>query len=125
MERSKNSNFQLDKYYKRKQIGLDALGGKCAVCGAGHDLEFDHIDPQTKEFTITNGFTKPLEVFMAEVRKCQLLCHEHHKGKTKKEQTVDMHGTWGQYRNRKCRCVVCKAFVSKYMREHRLKMLNN
>jgi len=34
------------------------LGGRCVRCGATEDLEFDHIDPSTKRFTISGGLSK-------------------------------------------------------------------
>lgn len=83
---------------KRRQELLDRklhlqrfLGGVCKQCGIEDHrlLDFDHIDPATKAFAISNNFYKPLGDLMAEVEKCQLLCANCHRLKTLagKEQT--------------------------------------
>ena len=38
----------------RRKAAIDHLGGKCVHCGTSHGLEFDHIDPLTKSFTIAS-----------------------------------------------------------------------
>jgi hypothetical protein len=40
------------------------LGGRCVRCGANEDLEFDHIDPSTKVFAVTEaGNSEDPELF--------------------------------------------------------------
>jgi len=68
-----------------RQILIEKLGGKCVECGCTESLEFDHIDPSTKSFNIAAGYTKPKEVLLEEVAKCQLLCNKCHIEKTKKD----------------------------------------
>ena len=68
-----------------REILIEKLGGKCVECGCTEALEFDHIDPSTKSFNIAAGYTKPKEVLLAEVAKCQLLCNKCHIEKTKKD----------------------------------------
>jgi hypothetical protein len=68
-----------------RQILIEKLGGKCVECGCTDSLEFDHIDPSTKSFNIAAGYTKPKEVLLEEVAKCQLLCNKCHIEKTKKD----------------------------------------
>jgi hypothetical protein len=60
------------------------LGGQCAVpdCGRKRALEFDHIEPAEKSANIPKIWSRSLDVFECEVRKCQLLCREHHLQKT-------------------------------------------
>jgi 5-methylcytosine-specific restriction endonuclease McrA len=36
------------QYARRRAALLAKLGGKCALCGSDHGLEFDHIDPATR-----------------------------------------------------------------------------
>jgi hypothetical protein len=48
-------------YYKRRQKLYDFLGGKCVVCGATEDLEFDHIDPAQKSFDLKDNLTLALK----------------------------------------------------------------
>jgi hypothetical protein len=58
------------------------LGGKCTWCEETEGLEFDHKDPKTKLFAISNGLDRPRAQLLAEVDKCQLLCGPHHREKT-------------------------------------------
>jgi hypothetical protein len=68
-----------------REILIEKLGGKCVECGCTETLEFDHIDPSTKSFNIAAGYTKPKEVLLEEVAKCQLLCNKCHIEKSKKD----------------------------------------
>lgn len=68
---------------RRRQLALDTLGGKCVVCGTTENLEFDHVERSTKIAAITDMISAPIEKFLAEVAKCQLLCHYHHVEKSK------------------------------------------
>lgn len=61
------------------------LGGRCARCGSTDELEFDHVDPATKLFSIASGLDKPRAELLAEVAKCQLLCGVHHREKAMAE----------------------------------------
>ena len=68
-----------------REILIEKLGGKCVECGCTETLEFDHIDPSTKSFNIAAGYSKPKEVLLEEVAKCQLLCNKCHIEKSKKD----------------------------------------
>jgi transposase len=64
----------------REQLIAEA-GGSCAICGYDRHpgaLQFHHLDPKTKAFTIRNGDTRSLERMQAEVAKCVLLCANCH-----------------------------------------------
>ena len=64
---------------------IERLGGKCVECGSTRLLQFDHIDPFKKSFTVASKMTAPIEVLYEEVDKCQLLCAKCHFNKTKNE----------------------------------------
>jgi hypothetical protein len=68
-----------------REILIEKMGGKCIECGCKETLEFDHIDPSTKSFNIAAGYTKPKEILLEEVAKCQLLCNKCHIEKSKKD----------------------------------------
>jgi hypothetical protein len=68
-----------------REILIEKLGGKCVECSCTETLEFDHIDSSTKSFNIASGYTKPKEVLLEEVAKCQLLCNKCHIEKSKKD----------------------------------------
>ena len=92
------SPFVLDRdgYHRCRKCRVDAVarrrtrmrdlliaeaGGACAICGfAEHPaaLQFHHVTPEQKSFTIRNGDTRSLERMRAEVRKCILLCANCH-----------------------------------------------
>lgn len=59
----------------------EARGGKCIRCGYNtciKALEFHHIDPSKKDFTISNDHFKLIEA-MRESQKCILICSNCHK----------------------------------------------
>lgn len=65
-----------------KRILVDYKGGKCEKCGYDKcidALEFHHIDKNEKNFGISNGNCKSLEVLKKEADKCILLCSNCHK----------------------------------------------
>lgn len=68
---------------ERRVLAFSLLGDKCTMCGSESNLEFDHIDPATKQHTISSIWTSKLEIFLKEIDKCQLLCHECHVEKSR------------------------------------------
>jgi hypothetical protein len=69
---------------ERRQYLEEHLGGKCVRCGATEKLDFDHITPADKCYSIgTNITTFSLEELIMEVDKCQLLCRPCHIQKSK------------------------------------------
>ena len=67
---------------KRKEYAKNKLGAVCQQCGSKENLEFDHIDPNTKITSIAKLWTASKEKFEAELLKCQLLCKSCHYIKT-------------------------------------------
>jgi len=99
----------------------ESLGGACAECGTTDDLEFDHVDKTTKEFTITDGMAVSRPRLFEELRKCQLLCTSCHKKKTSAERFAELkHGRAGMYK-RGCRCDECRTAQNAYVQEWRKK----
>ena len=70
--------YMNNRYAARRAEAIDILGGECVECGTTDNLEFDHIDPTTKSFSIGRGSSFSDERWYAELEKCQILCHEHH-----------------------------------------------
>lgn len=58
-------------------------GGKCERCGYDRcidALEFHHIDPVQKDFTISaKGYTRSWNKVKAELDKCIMLCANCHR----------------------------------------------
>lgn len=77
--------YMLDRYHRRISEAIIELGAACAHCGSEEisELEFDHIDPSTKSFTIgTKAGSVSEDKLQAELKKCQLLCKTCHDIKT-------------------------------------------
>ena len=69
---------------ERRQYLEEYLGGKCVRCGATERLDFDHIIPANKSYTIGSNITCfSLEELILEVDKCQLLCRPCHIQKSR------------------------------------------
>jgi hypothetical protein len=110
---------------QRRLDAIAMLGGKCSVegCNATEDLEFDHIDPETKAFNLASNWSRSWDDIVKELNKCQLLCSTHHLEKTLTDRPPFQHGTIYGYRDGGCRCSACreaKAEDNKKAREVRL-----
>lgn len=108
-----------ERWDTRRKAGIEKLGGKCVKCGATERLDFDHVDPSTKSFTIGRKTSCSEKLFEEELAKCQLLCKTCHEEKSLTDrETVSAkssHGTLSSYRY--CKCDVCKAAKAKYSKE--------
>ena len=76
---------------KLRQQMLEYLSDKyCLRCEISDPrvLEFDHINPKTKSYSIAHGIASTLswKNIMTEIDKCQILCANCHKIKTAQEQ---------------------------------------
>jgi hypothetical protein len=114
-----NNNVYMNEYMKarwerRRKQAVEYLGGKCVKCGSEDELEFDHIDPSTKTYTVASASSRNEVVFWAEVDKCQLLCKPHHVEKTTLENGVEHGG--GVSGKKNCKCQPCKNRKNEYMR---------
>ena len=107
--------YMLERYHRRKQAAIASLGGKCVVCGGVEALQFDHIDPSQKAWTIAKSLVSISEKkLQEELKKCQLLCPECHNRKTLnqcgRKNAKGTHGTLSAARYCKApRCGLCKA----------------
>jgi len=84
--KEKNNKNRRRRDKERKKLLIEMLGGKCKSCGTTKNLQFDHIDPTTKSFSIAKKYMCP--VVFEEIKKCQLLCYECHLKKTSEEWQV-------------------------------------
>jgi endogenous inhibitor of DNA gyrase (YacG/DUF329 family) len=79
---ARNKNFLLG-YLEKKS---------CVKCGTKDIrlLDFDHIDPSTKLFNISESIYQcfPIEKIRLELTKCQTLCANCHRLKTYKERKI-------------------------------------
>lgn len=68
--------YQLARYHRRRAEAIKLLGGKCVRCGSTVNLDFDHINKSTKNFTIAKIWSASEKRFTEELAKCQLLCRD-------------------------------------------------
>jgi hypothetical protein len=62
---------------KKKQKCVEYKGSKCILCGYSKcikALEFHHLDPKKKDFTISNRLGLKWEKLKKELDKCVILC---------------------------------------------------
>src|SRR3954469_25770349 len=114
-----NTEYKARSRVKSRKILKAALDDRCAGCGATSDLQFDHVDPATKSFVITDGLDRPWVVLIEELMKCQLLCHDCHLTKSIGEAdlgTVEHGG--GVSGKKNCPCALCKQRKREYMRRY-------
>ncbi len=71
---------------RRKQIRINAIeykGSKCESCGyfrCAEALEFHHLDPKQKDFSISSkGYTRGWDRVKEELDKCIMLCANCHR----------------------------------------------
>lgn len=68
---------------KVKALAIEYKGGSCHVCHYSkcvEALEFHHIDPSVKSFSIgAKGYTRSWESVRNELDKCVLLCANCHR----------------------------------------------
>ena len=95
------------------------LGGKCVVCGSTEELQFDHIDPSTKLFTISSGWAFAEATVLLELEKCQILCRDHHTGHGTGKHSTAKHGSVTMYSHQRCRCDPCKEAWNTRSREYK------
>lgn len=106
-------------YLTRKRKLMVALGSEDYACVQrgyrGDDLEFDHIDRETKSFTIGTRIMQgwkhgKLEEILEELKKCQLLCTGCHLKKTVIQMRGERgwtHGTMYGWMKKHCACDAC------------------
>jgi hypothetical protein len=68
---------------KLKILAVEYKGGKCEKCGYNKfigALEFHHLDPKEKDFSISDsGSTRSWERLKKELDKCIIVCSNCHK----------------------------------------------
>lgn len=118
MDWEDRSGYDSDRYLTRKAELLALVDEVCETCGSVDRLEFDHVDPSTKTFSIMSRWNAPLSELLPELAKCRSLCHDcHSKSSTYGTRRVDHGG--GKTGRRNCSCDPCKARKREYMRELR------
>ena len=105
-------------YIAAKRSAWLEANGPCVQCGSWERLEVDHIDPAEK---VTHRvWSLSRDQRLAELAKCQVLCHSCHKAKTIAQfRRPVVHGTLTTYKHHRCRCDLCRAANTKRARDRK------
>lgn len=111
--------YMQERYNETRTKLIELLGGKCVDCNATENLEFDHINRETKIFTISGSeWSRNFDELKLEAQKCQLLCKKCHLLKTKRENGELTHGTlagfWREKRKGLKPCEECLTAKKQY-----------
>lgn len=80
--RSCANTMTVERQRSIKQKAVDYLGNKCIVCSYDKcigALEFHHINPEEKDFSISQVKLSSFERIKSELDKCVLLCANCHR----------------------------------------------
>ena len=72
----------VERQQELKRLAVEYKGGRCAHCGYNRylgSLEFHHIDPVAKEFSLSHYSGTAFEKVKGELDKCVLLCSNCHR----------------------------------------------
>lgn len=94
VEGTKASSKKRDENRKEKHKAIVwnlKVAGKCVDCGNNEPqrLEFDHINPATKKFNISDGMYTSTKALLDELKKCVLRCKDCHIARTKRQRKSD------------------------------------
>lgn len=115
-QNNKNKILESQRDYRERQklILLELLGNHCIDCNSIENLEFDHIDKDTKLFDISANLTKHIDELILEAKKCQLRCYDCHSSKHNKKEVGHGEGLTGK---KNCKCKLCKDKRAQYARD--------
>jgi len=71
----------IERRRQNKALVRILLGGQCELCGYSRcleALEFHHINPQDKKFSVSTARNPNVEKMFLEALKCSLLCRNCH-----------------------------------------------
>lgn len=126
MAPEKRREYMRKRYQRLKNWAISELGGKCIRCGSTKNLQFDHKNKKSKKLKISDINRVSDKVIRKELKKCQLLCVDCHKDKSREAWDYNVpkprHGTYWMYRKYKCRCKKCvEAFRESHRKWRQLK----
>lgn len=81
--------------YLRRRYWLNKYKEKTGCCDCGYNsnavaLDFDHVDPSTKQFNISHRLANStLKMLFKEMRKCVIRCANCHRIKTMESKQFD------------------------------------
>lgn len=141
------SSKRKDSYYRCKKCASESVvrrrrlvkekaiaykGGKCSICGynkCNRALAFHHLDPETKDFSISHkGISRSWEKIKQELDKCILVCHNCHSELHEnilREQNPDLYGRLNNFnpmsKRDPNRCSACDTEIFSFKATHCVK----
>jgi formate-dependent nitrite reductase cytochrome c552 subunit len=103
----RNRSLEIDRVRARQRGTVDLLRQlreqPCADCGgrfAAHVMDFDHLDPHDKAFRLTAGgaMLRPTAVLLAEAAKCEIVCANCHRVRTRRRAAAQRTESTGSSR---------------------------
>ena len=76
------SKWQRQRKYSLKEKAIQYKGNKCYDCNISfpqYIYDFHHLDPSSKDFNPSKGFSMPEEILYKELDKCVMLCANCHR----------------------------------------------
>ncbi len=90
-ERCKES---IKRFNQKRRYILNQLKNKpCFDCQGWFEpcqMDWDHLDPNTKLFSVNKSMTRPLKETLEEIKKCQLVCSNCHRLRTWKRHRLQI-----------------------------------
>ena len=85
---------------RRRKAKIDALGGKCGVCGTTRNLQLKYNDARTERTVL-----------------CKKHCNEATLAQYRRKIPETTHGSWTYWGFWHCKCEICVAAARKYRTE--------
>ncbi|KKK64667.1 hypothetical protein LCGC14_2981900, partial [marine sediment metagenome] len=86
--------YMLRRYHQRRGEAIQRLGGKCNLCSSDKGLQLDHIDWRAKSFSVGKMWSVSKARYLAELKKCQVLCFACNAVKTASDLSEIMRAYW-------------------------------
>ena len=91
-KRSRKARAETAKQRARRQVLIDKLkAGPCTDCGGLFPpicMDFDHLDSSLKTAEVSRLKHMRLEIVLQEIAKCELVCANCHRIRTKDRRTA-------------------------------------
>jgi hypothetical protein len=118
--------YMAQRYHKKRQEAISALGGKCVRCGSkSGPFHLDHVNKRKKTMRAADIHSVNDKRVKKEMKNLQILCDKCHREKTKEAWDFSTpkprHGTYWMYRKHKCRCGKCTAAYKQTLKDWRNK----
>ncbi len=110
------ADYMLKRYHDKMTHAKEQFDNVCSLCGSSEQLEFHHINPLEKSFTIGSEMLSLSDAkIQAELEKCQLICNLCHRQRHSSSAPC---GTAQRYW-RGCRCKPCTTVNTEYNKKYR------